>query len=117
PIVRALGGVESTAVLSGFVIRRGQQAGMFLNQAHPTIRNSAITEQGGRGIVVAQASPRLINNIITHNAGGGIVCQYPGTAPVIAYNDLWENQPAAYIDCSPGEGNRSQHPGFVCGRG
>src|SRR5262245_48628290 len=35
PVVRALSGVESTAELSGFVIRRSQQAGIFLNQAHP----------------------------------------------------------------------------------
>src|SRR5713101_6801988 len=35
-VVNATGGVESTAVLSGFVVRRGRQAGIFLNQAAPT---------------------------------------------------------------------------------
>jgi hypothetical protein len=112
-VVRALSGVDHSAVLSGFVIRRGRQDGIVLNQAAPTIRNNVITEHSGAGIVNAQASPRLINNIITRNAGGGIVCQYPYTAPVIMYNDLWQNRPEDYLGCTPGEGNLSQEPGFV----
>ena len=113
PVVRALSGVEHTAVISGFVIRRSQQAGLFLNQASPTIRNNVIIDNSGPGIVCAQASPHLLNNIIVHNAGGGIVCQYPGTAPLIVYNNVWQNHPADYLGCTPAEGNRSQEPGFV----
>jgi hypothetical protein len=113
PVVRALPGIDHTAILSGFVIRRGQQAGLFLNQASATIRNNVIIDNLGPGVVCAQASPRLINNIIARNAGGGIVCQYPGTAPAIIYNDVWQNQPADYLGCTPTEGNRSQDPGFV----
>jgi hypothetical protein len=55
----------------------------------------------------------LINNIIADNNGGGIVCQHPGTAPLILYNNLWQNYPSAYLGCTPGEGNRSQAPDFV----
>jgi hypothetical protein len=113
PVVRALSGVEATAVLSGVVIRRGRQSGIFLNQANPTIRNTVITEQAGAGIVCAQASPQLINNIITRNAGGGIVCQYPGTAPHIAYNNLWQNQPANLVDCPSEASNWEQEPEFM----
>jgi hypothetical protein len=54
-----------------------------------------------------------MNNIITHNNRGGIVCQYPYTAPVIMYNNLWQNRPDEYVGCTPGEGNRSQEPGFL----
>ena len=113
PVVRALPGIDHTAILSGFVIRRGQQAGLFLNRATLTIRNNVIIDNLGPGVVCAQASPRLINNIIARNAGGGIVCQYPETAPVITYNNVWQNQPADYLGCTPTEGNRSQEPGFV----
>src|SRR5262245_12559872 len=87
-VVSATSGVESTAVLSGFVVRRGRQAGIFLNQASPTLRNNVIIEHAGPGIDCAQASPYVLNNAIVANAGGGIVCQYPGTAPVITYNAL-----------------------------
>ena len=84
-----------------------------MNQATPTIRNNVIIDNFGAGIVCAQASPRLINNIIARNTGGGIVCQYPDTAPVITYNNVWQNQPADYLDCTPTEGHLSQAPDFV----
>src|SRR5919202_5372962 len=45
PVVRAEGGLDHTAVLSGFVIRRGQRAGIAVFQAAPTIRNNVITAQ------------------------------------------------------------------------
>src|SRR5712691_5808422 len=63
-VVSALSGVERTAVLSGFVIRRGRQAGLFLNQAAPTLRNNVIIEHVGPGIACAQASPHVLNNAI-----------------------------------------------------
>ncbi len=113
PVVRALAGVEETAELSGFVIRRGRLAGILLNQATPTIRNNVITEHAGPGIECAQASPRIINNIITHNDGGGVVCKYPGTLPVIEYNDFWQNRPAASVGCTLGANNRYHKPDFV----
>jgi hypothetical protein len=100
-------------VLSGFVVRRGRQAGIFLNQAAPTLRNNVIIEHAGPGIDCAQASPYVLNNAIVANAGGGIVCQYPGTAPVITYNAFWQNQPADVLGCTPGIGNRYEDPGFV----
>jgi len=112
-VVSAASGVELTAVLSGFVVRRGQQAGIFLNQAAPTLRNNVIIENAGPGIDCAQASPSIVNNAIVANAGGGIVCQYPGTAPVITYNVFWQNQPADVLGCTPGIGNRYEDPGFV----
>jgi hypothetical protein len=112
-LVSALSGIEPSAVLSGFVIRRGRRAGILLNQASPTIRNNVIIDNGGAGIACLQASPHLVNNVITRNAGGGIVCQYPGTAPVIVYNDLWQNWPTDYQGCTPGEGNRRAEPRFV----
>jgi hypothetical protein len=113
PVVRATSGVERTAVLANFVIRRGRQAGIFLNQAAPTLRNNVIIAQVGPGIDCAQASPYVLNNAIVANAGGGIVCQYPGTAPVITYNAFWQNQPADVLGCTPGEGNRYEDPRFV----
>src|SRR6266446_5877841 len=112
-VVSATSGVEPTAVLSGFVVRRGRQAGIFLNQAAPTLRNNVIIEHAGPGIDCAQASPYVLNNAIVANAGGGIVCQYPGTAPVITYNGFWQNQPADVLGCTPGIGNRYEDPGFV----
>ena len=112
-VVSAASGVERTAVLSGFVVRRGRQAGIFLNQAAPTLRNNVIIEHAGPGIDCAQASPYVLNNAIVANAGGGIVCQYPGTAPVITYNAFWQNQPADVLGCTPGIGNRYEDPGFV----
>src|SRR5215471_18821966 len=112
-VVQAFSGIERTAVLSGLVIRRGQQAGVFLNQAAPTLRNNVIIEHAGPGIDCAQASPYVLNNAIVANAGGGIVCQYPGTAPVITYNAFWQNQPADVLGCTPGIGNRFEDPGFV----
>src|SRR5215813_8063834 len=112
-VVSATSGIERTAVLSGFVVRRGRQAGIFLNQATPTLRNNVIIENAGPGIDCAQASPYVLNNAIVANAGGGIVCQYPGTAPVITYNAFWQNQPADVLGCTPGIGNRYEDPGFV----
>src|SRR6266446_287506 len=112
-VVSATSGVEPTAVLSGFVVRRGRQAGIFLNQAAPTLRNNVIIEHAGPGIDCAQASPYVLNNAIVANAGGGIVCQFPGTAPVITYNGFWQNQPADVLGCTPGIGNRYEDPGFV----
>ena len=112
-VVRALPGIERTAVLSGFVIRRGRQAGIFLNQAAPTLRNNVITENAGPGIDCVQASPHVLNNAIVANAGGGMVCQYPGTDPVITYNAFWQNQPADLLGCAPGAENRYEEPGFV----
>ena len=112
-VVSAASGVERTAVLSGFVVRRGQQAGIFLNQAAPTLRNNVIIEHAGPGIDCAQASPYVLNNAIVANAGGGIVCQYPGTTPVITYNAFWQNQPVDVLGCTPGLGNRYEDPGFV----
>ena len=50
PVVRALPGIDHTAILS--VIRRGQQAGLFLNQATPTIRNNVIIDNLGPGVSV-----------------------------------------------------------------
>lgn len=112
-VVRATSGVERTAVLSGFVIRRSQHAGIFLNQAAPTLRNNVIIENAGPGIHCAQASPQVLNNALVANAGGGIVCQYPDTEPVINYNVFWNNQPADLGGCTPGAGNRFEEPGFV----
>ena len=112
-VVSAASGVERTAVLSGFVVRRGRQAGIFLNRADPTLRNNVIIEHAGPGIDCAQASPYVLNNAIVGNSGGGIVCQYPGTAPVITYNAFWQNQPADVLGCTPGIGNRYEDPGFV----
>src|SRR5215510_10420639 len=112
-VVSAASGVERTAVLSGFVVRRGRQAGIFLNQATPTLRNNVIIDNAGPGINCAQASPYVLNNAIVANAGGGIVCQYPGTIPVIIYNAFWQNQPADVLGCTPGIGNRYEDPGFV----
>ena len=112
-VVSAASGVEPTAVLSGFVVRRGREAGIFLNQASPTLRNNVIIEHAGPGIDCAQASPYVLNNAIVANAGGGIVCQFPGTAPVITYNAFWQNQPADVLGCTPGIGNRYEDPGFV----
>src|SRR5262249_55615289 len=63
-VVSAASGVEPTAVLSGFVVRRGRQAGIFLNQASPTLRNNVIIEHAGPGIDCAQASPYVLNNAI-----------------------------------------------------
>lgn len=118
PIVRAERGVDRTAILSGFVIRRGQRAGIFLSEASPTIRNNVITAHAGPGIDCFQAAPLILNNIITANAGGGIVCRTPDGLPTIAYNDFWQNQPVDVLRCSVvagtvGEGNRHQDPGFV----
>lgn len=112
-VVQAFSGIERTAVLSGLVIRRGQQAGIFLNQASPMLRNNVIIEHAGPGIDCAQASPQVLNNAIVANAGGGIVCQYPGTEPVITYNAFWHNQPTDVLNCTPGIGNRYAEPGFV----
>ena len=112
-VVRALSGIERTAVLAGFVVRRGRQAGIFLNQAAPTLRNNVIIEHAGPGIDCVQASPYVLNTAIVANAGGGIVCQYPGTAPVITYNAFWHNAPADVLGCTPGIGNRYEEPGFV----
>src|SRR5262245_25615417 len=112
-LVRALPGIEDTAVLSGFVIRRSRQAGIFLNQAAPTLRNNVIMENAGPGIECVQASPYVLNNAIVANAGGGVVCQYPGTAPVIVYNAFWDNRPADLLGCTPGVGNLYEEPGFV----
>ena len=84
-VVSATSGIEHTAVLSGFVVRRGRQTRIFLNQATPTLRNNVIIDNAGPGIDCAQASPYVLNNAIVANAGYGIVCQYPGTAPVITY--------------------------------
>jgi hypothetical protein len=112
PLVSARSGVERTAVLSGFVIRYGQHAGILLNQAAPTIRNNVITQNRGPGIACLQASPHIVNNIITRNGDGGIVCKYPNTAPTIVYNDVWQNQPTDYQGCIPGEGNLHQEPRF-----
>ena len=106
-------GVDRTAVLSGFVIRRGQQAGIFLLQAAPAIRNNVITAQAGPGLDCFQATPLILNNIITANAGGGIVCRHPESPPTIAYNDLWQNQPGDTLGCTLETGNRSQDPLFV----
>src|SRR5262249_43251057 len=112
-VVSASSGVERTAVLAGFVVRRGRHAGILLNQAAPTLRNNIIIEHAGPGIDCAQASPYVLNNAIVGNAGGGIVCQYPGTDPVITYNAFWHNQPADVLGCTPGIGNRYPEPGFV----
>jgi nitrous oxidase accessory protein NosD len=92
-VVSAASGIERTAVLSGFVVHRGREAGIFLNQAAPTLRNNVIIEHAGPSIDCAQASPYVLNNAIVANAGG-IVCQYPGIAPVITYNAFWQNQRA-----------------------
>ena len=113
PLVRATSGVEPTAVLSGFVIRRSRQVGIFLNQAAPTLRNNVIMDNAGPGIYCAQASPHILNNALVANAAGGIVCQYPGTDPVIDYNVFWYNQPADIVECTAGVGNRYEDPGFV----
>lgn len=112
-IVSAWQGVERSAILSGFVIRRGQQAGILLNQASPTIRNNIIIDNAGAGIDCAQASPAVLNNILVTNGGGGIACRYPGTNPVITHNAWWGNQPTAYVRCLPGEGNLQEAPRFV----
>ena len=112
-VVSAWSGIEATAILSGFVIRRGKQAGILLNQASPTLRNNIITEHQGAGIACLQASPQILNNIITHNAQGGILCRYPGTAPLITSNNFWQNQPSTVVDCPLGEGNRAHDPQFV----
>jgi hypothetical protein len=113
PIVRAEGGLDHTAVLSGFIIRRGQRAGIAVFQAAPTIRNNVITAQAGPGIACFQAAPLILNNIITANAGGGIVCRAPDSHPTVDYNDLWQNQLADTIGCTLGAGNRHQDPLFV----
>lgn len=113
PVVSAWSGIENTAVLSGFVIRRGPHAGILLNQASPTIRNNIIIEHKGPGIACLQASPRIMNNIILQNGEGGIVCKYPGTVPEITYNNLWRNRQTDVENCGLGEGNRFEAPRFV----
>src|SRR5262249_52892753 len=110
---RAERGVDHTAVLSGFVIRGSQRAGIALFQAAPTIRNNVITAHAGPGIDCFQASPLILNNIIAANAGGGIVCRDPQSLPAIAYNDLWQNQPADAFGCPLGTGNLQEDPRFV----
>ncbi|MGE3540323.1 MAG: YjbH domain-containing protein [Candidatus Tectimicrobiota bacterium] len=113
PVVTALHGVARTTVLSGFVIRAGQQAGIFLNQAAPTIRNNVIIDNAGPGILCAQASPQVVNNALIRNAGGGVFCQYPDTTPDITYNAFWQNQSGEAPGCVAGEGNRTVEPGFL----
>lgn len=112
-LVQATSGVERTAVLSGFVIRGSAQAGIFLNQAAPTLRNNVIIDNVGPGIHCAQASPHVLNNVLMANGGGGVLCEFPGTDPVIAYNAFWRNRPADVLGCTPGVGNRYEEPGFV----
>jgi len=112
-LVRATGGVDQTAVLSGFVVRRSRQAGILLNQAAPTLRNNVIAENVGPGIVCAQASPLVVNNVLVANAGGGMTCEYPGTAPIIKYNVFWNNHLADVQGCKLGDGNRYEEPGFL----
>src|SRR5262249_38342360 len=79
----------------------------------PTIRNNVITTHAGPGIDCFQASPLILNNIITVNAEGGIVCRDPASLPTIAYNDLWQNQPADTSGCPLGAGNRHEDPRFA----
>lgn len=65
---------DSTAILEGFTITRGN------------------TSEGG-GIFCMYASPVIANNIITLNIaytyGAGIYCYYAN--PVISYNEIYEN--------------------------
>ena len=100
-------GEDSTAILQGFTITRGQGTkwldihgaglyreggGILIELSSPTIRNNVITNNfatdmtgvtssGGGGIRVGDGNPRIYNNLISYNEGrygAGVVLNYTG---------------------------------------
>jgi parallel beta-helix repeat protein len=80
-----------------------------------TIVGNTATGNGGGGIYLLNSSPTITNNIIASNTapqGGGIYAD--GSAdPDINYNDVWDNNPNDYFNCTPDTGNISSDPQFV----
>jgi hypothetical protein len=81
-----------------------------------TLRNNLAFSDGG-GCYIKESNweyPMIDSNIIVESlSGGGIFVD--DTAPLICYNDVWENQEGDYIGCDPGEGDISTDPRFVGG--
>lgn len=78
------------------------------------LNNTLASNSGDRGSIdlVDTDSVYIINNIVVGNSQGwGIYLRY-GSAPVIEFNDVWDNLKGNYYDLMPGQGCFSVDPLF-----
>lgn len=69
-------------------------------------------DQNQAGLKLENSPLTILNNIIVNSAGIGIECT---GAAFLAYNNLWQNAGADYLNCEGGVGAISVAPGFVGG--
>jgi len=89
---------------AGLVVKGDVREGLLLNCTIAGSRSTGIELYRFREF-------RLSNNIIAFN-NTGIQCHYD-TAPILTYNDIYNNRANDYIGCSPCEGSFSDNPMFV----
>jgi parallel beta-helix repeat protein len=110
PVVTFSTGEGRNSILDGFTILNGQApygAGIYINQASPTIRNSIIRGNsatgdsgrgGGIGVIGAQSRPAITCTLITGNtasyAGGGLMSTY--SADPYLRSNVFEGNSAQY---------------------
>ncbi len=126
---------------SGFLITAGIA---IVNVSSPLIENNVIVNNlEGAGITLTLpdgAEPRIVNNVVAGNVGGGIKNDFFGAititnniiagntrgagiltdfgnVPVVAFNDVWNNEGGDYggilPDLTGTDGNISADPAFV----
>jgi parallel beta-helix repeat protein len=98
PVVTFPGGEDSTCVLSGFTLRRGNSnfgGGIFCVTSNPTLSRNVIIDNfaqySGGGIYLWGSDPVIANNTVSDNfagsKGGGIGLAY--SFPVIRNTIVW----------------------------
>ncbi len=94
---------------------RVDSGGIIINN---TIANNICTGgfwNYGGGIFLDGTYNYIYNNIIVSNQGGGIYNYDPIPTQLIDYNNVWNNSPTNYYNCSPGSNDRQRDPLFAAG--
>lgn len=94
---------------------RVDSGGIIINNTLASNVCTGGTWNYGGGIFLDGINNYIYNNIIVNNQGGGIYNYDPITTQSIDYNDVWNNSPTNYYNCTPGPNDRSRDPVFVVG--
>ncbi len=94
---------------------RVDSGGIIINNTIASNVCTGGTWNYGGGIFLDGINNYIYNNIIVNNQGGGIYNYDPNPLQLIDYNNVWNNSPTNYYNCTPGPNDRSRDPLFVAG--